>query len=338
MSTPNAYSRDAAIVPHIFKVLLAVDQVSFGMASRLHYDLLLKFRTEAYLAKNILSFFFKPGQITAFRALLETTHAIIGGSAAISFFQRTHPGKELDVFVEGTRARPLLAWLRLNFQVVKPSVSSIKAAYFSETAVCEVFVFNGNKRSIKVLTTYRSAVEAVLRSSLTCTMNFITHEAAYFLFPLETFQRGEAFATGGMYDPSTARFRRMYEERGWRLNTGSLNRACQLRYIGDRQCWRIGDIFLETQMDAGKQHGPLDFFYSFEVVYAPITNIVFRCLREGILGHQYTYPDRLEVRSFWLKMKEKRLDEPQVQLELKFFLGKLQDNFVDPLEAVFRNS
>ena len=195
--------------------------------------------------------YFTVQEILHFRELQATTGAIISGSTALQFFDRTvYADSDLDLYVQHDRSRDLALWLESigymfvplendNFNTLQMSLD--KSPDFDPTDItfdseyCDgVIILNFIKKdrpSIQVITSRGPAIAMVLQfhSSASfssssehiyvftrcpgCVMNFITHDKAFSIHPRATFIERQSL----VYDFSLKAFkaRLKYTFRGW---------------------------------------------------------------------------------------------------------------------------
>ncbi|TFK62845.1 hypothetical protein BDN72DRAFT_741317, partial [Pluteus cervinus] len=154
------------------------------------------FYGRAFDATRLLKKHFTSKELAQFHIRMKYAGALISGSAALQLFERVnYPNSDLDIYVQEDRCNGLLAWLdnryllksanRWNTDDDRPGRAISKIYTFERN-------FHGQRSVVQLVVTCNSPLEAILEFSLTCVMNFITHEHAYSLFPHFTFVRREA--------------------------------------------------------------------------------------------------------------------------------------------------
>ncbi|KDR73334.1 hypothetical protein GALMADRAFT_142446 [Galerina marginata CBS 339.88] len=173
--------------------------------------------------QNVLGRYFTSKQISMFRELQSATGMFISGSTALQFMAReVYPESDLDLYVEHRFRKPIALWLRsIGYNLVlhrtrkglKLSFGQMVAGYYDaddgDLTPWEDVQFDDAKekhdyfgakmvlnfeqsepyRKIQPITSLQSPHEIVLNYYSTCVMNRITHEKAYSLYPLATFDQ-----------------------------------------------------------------------------------------------------------------------------------------------------
>ncbi|TFK63310.1 hypothetical protein BDN72DRAFT_964018 [Pluteus cervinus] len=213
------------LAEHVFPRLSARQLVRFSQTDKFNYASVSDYSTYAFSITKTLGHYFTPDQITAFRILQAQTGAIISGSTALQFFDRTYyPESDLDLYVTDEDAEPLIDWIMgigynpqapINRPGKDEPQSKCTAKGHIESCQCSVTIgtftdpkfaeygplaseivgvytflktFGGRERKVQVVTAIDSPCEVMLRFHSTCVMNIITHSTAYSLFPLATFE------------------------------------------------------------------------------------------------------------------------------------------------------
>ncbi|TFK57821.1 hypothetical protein BDN72DRAFT_743052, partial [Pluteus cervinus] len=136
-------------------------------------------------------------EMSGFHTRMKYAGALISGSTALQLFERVdYPNSDLDIYVQEDRCSALLQWLDNRYLLKSiftryPDTIQHQGRAFSKVYTFERN-FNGKNSIVQLIVTCNSPLEAILEFSLTCVMNFITHEHAYSLFPYLTFVRREA--------------------------------------------------------------------------------------------------------------------------------------------------
>ncbi|KAI0765137.1 hypothetical protein C8Q74DRAFT_1286445 [Fomes fomentarius] len=206
------------------------------------------FNWRAYNIDKRLKRFFKDP--CAFRSLQARTAAIISGSFAVQFFDRSfYPDSDVDIFVhpnrdmldiglfvssQGYTYQPM-KWQQARFQDEVDCILSNMGAeprdggeleqMYGMPSLRAVFTFERaiirdnaalDIQKIQIVVSRTSPVASVLDFHSTCVMNIITYNAAYSLYPRATFLKREALEIN-KYNPRAVAALTKYSERGWRI-------------------------------------------------------------------------------------------------------------------------
>ncbi|KAF8900276.1 hypothetical protein CPB84DRAFT_1815433 [Gymnopilus junonius] len=265
----------------LFSVLSPADLLRYSRTCRSTHAAVSAYIRRTFTIHDLLSRFFTPLEINTFRYYQSRTGMFISGSTALQFFNReTYPDSDLDIYVEHRYSRTIAFWLlsigysfvprprfqdedleealrqNMAYDNVNFTVPAQASAFFESTSmgyfgrgVANVYNFTKSdpSRKIQLITAFHSPLEVILNFHSTCVMNVITHDTAYSLYPIATFEQKRALVIsteGSKQD--TARTK--YSERGWdmveRLTYDEVNDprsafAPGSRYVGDSKCWKI---------------------------------------------------------------------------------------------------
>ncbi|KAJ3729841.1 hypothetical protein C8R42DRAFT_637977 [Lentinula raphanica] len=275
------YDSEIGIVDAILRYLGHNDLDSLSLTGRTGYYAVMIFRKAAMKIEHVLLRFFKTKEeIGKFQSIQAKTGTIISGSVALQFFTRTvYKDSDMDTYSMLKNCLDIGQWYetigyqyipakkqRTIFQddyrrVIQSREGGSRlnvdgnegddirgAARYQSPNICEVWNFENKDRARIQLVATRIIPEAiVLGFHSTCVMNFITHKAAYSLFPYTTFTKTATVlvnARGRLlnkYDQAIKKYR----HRGFTVNTqvplkygieGELGCAVP-RWIGDKSTW-----------------------------------------------------------------------------------------------------
>ncbi|OBZ78027.1 NADPH-dependent methylglyoxal reductase GRE2 [Grifola frondosa] len=241
------------IYDKILSHLSPVSLVRLEKASCLTRFAAKDFASRAYNINRLLSRFFTDP--IAFRSLQARTAALISGSFALQFFDRTfYPESDLDLYVFPDNSPLLIGqWLQAEGYEFLPNsrqdtdfatattqcysmgshvhpdefqgpLDRTHATLYMMRGVEEVFTFvrptTDSKNpdipaKVQIVVTKTTPLECILGFHSTCVMNLITYNTAFSLYPYETFERREAMAIAA--DEHQADALRKYARRGWRI-------------------------------------------------------------------------------------------------------------------------
>ncbi|TFK60735.1 hypothetical protein BDN72DRAFT_747482, partial [Pluteus cervinus] len=176
-----------------------MDAIRFGMTCHWHHDLATTTIKAEVDANKIFTQFFDPEEALEFREFLRKSGGIISGRAALQLLEgKIGVTTNLDLYVGNEHRWSLRDWLRERCYWGVLSQQQVQASpYGHGFSVVKVIRFErhfeGLTRTIHCMVTEDSPVEAILELKLTCAMNFFTHESAYSLFPIATFDNRKGF-------------------------------------------------------------------------------------------------------------------------------------------------
>ncbi|EJD05470.1 uncharacterized protein FOMMEDRAFT_152781 [Fomitiporia mediterranea MF3/22] len=190
---------------------------------RLAHAAMLDYTSRVFdINKHYLRFFNDP---FSFRVLQARTHAIVSGSSALQFMDRTvYEKSDLDIFVTNRCAAEICAWIvkcggrgyrfvPTEKQIEKGIITAAIALrmhreqqthrgdidegvalldFYDSNRLRSVLNYvstDGENRKVQVIVTYNTAMEGILSFHSTVVMNLITHFGAYSLYPKGTFER-----------------------------------------------------------------------------------------------------------------------------------------------------
>ncbi|EDR15939.1 uncharacterized protein LACBIDRAFT_301449 [Laccaria bicolor S238N-H82] len=255
----------------IFSCLPPPTIMRCGRTCRVIYVATKDFNTRAYNINRHLSRFFNDPE--GFRSLQAQTAALISGSNALQFLDRSHyADSDLDVFVFAGTVREIGRWL-INHEGYsftprpeqspefekaavemspvpgEPEAFEVHEAEYRSTGIIGVHSFSkAPDLTIQLITTRRTPMDCILRFHSTCVMNVIAFDAAYSLYPRATFdlRRGLSLAH---ISPREAKALAKYGARGWVIHSTiwpheedtlkPLFKVDVLRRMIDRDSWVI---------------------------------------------------------------------------------------------------
>ncbi|KAJ7590234.1 hypothetical protein C8J56DRAFT_1140083 [Mycena floridula] len=257
----------------LFSCLGARDLVAFSKISRQGHESISAYRNRAYSINKLLSPYFGLQGIDEFRAIQSLTGALISGSTALQFFDRSfYKGSDLDVYVEKRYSAELALFLqrigytfmprknqtpRLPDALNKIHRGTVKfnGGLYSGRGIADVYDFRKGEKKIQLIAARSCPMDIILSFHSTVVMNVITARYAFALYPRLTFIYRQSLVcpTPGS-DPQPALEK--YRQRGWRLITQptifmvtetSYDFRALSRFIGDRRCWTVKLPLPETQ-------------------------------------------------------------------------------------------
>src|SRR6266576_4073872 len=127
-TTSNTFLTHFRYLPHldiwgnIFDELSPVDVIHFGQINKAARIAVTNYSQLNFDIKRMLSPYFSEEDIKSFRLVQLITGAVISGSTAVQFFDRTtYPGSDLDIYVEHQYCRDVAYWLVSRGYEYKPS-------------------------------------------------------------------------------------------------------------------------------------------------------------------------------------------------------------------------
>ncbi|KAF8333776.1 hypothetical protein F5887DRAFT_921751 [Amanita rubescens] len=207
------------------------------------------------LSKVVTPFLETDSDMLKFENLMKKTNAVISGSTALQFFDRTfYPNADLDLYFE---SKHLDAWkaqviafgyVRVPKDEKKPTIED-DGGYpgFAEIETLETFSHKVTKKVIQLMATKALPIRAILDYHSTCVMNMITHDCAYSLYPVSTFIQRETVVCGPMNKKALTALEK-YKRRGWTavhaIRTENFQCAAdelkmRRRRLGDDRCWMM---------------------------------------------------------------------------------------------------
>ncbi|KAJ3886291.1 hypothetical protein GG344DRAFT_57760, partial [Lentinula edodes] len=189
---------------------------------------------------------------------------------------------------------------------IEDRVNSEETEY-GDDSIVEVWDFqNSQLKMIQLIAARHSAVEVILCFHSTCVMNFISHRAAYSLFPRTTFKdKATLILDNGYTSAGSAAGVEKYVRRGLKImKSPSVARildptsdvvAVSPRFVNDSRTWRVPIEYhgrTKPQPDFAEAN-------SFEMVYQDHTNKILWTVITGP-GLVHTY---IAAPSDWAFMK-----------------------------------
>jgi len=172
---------------NIFDELSPVDVIHFGQINKAARIAVTNYSQLNFDIKRMLSPYFSEEDIKSFRLVQLITGAVISGSTAVQFFDRTtYPGSDLDIYVEHQYCRDVAYWLVSRGYEYKPSkpdqpksfVEAFKswngneifplflqdAAGYADHGVDNIFDFfkSGSERKIQLISAKACPIEVIL--------------------------------------------------------------------------------------------------------------------------------------------------------------------------------
>ncbi|TFK61198.1 hypothetical protein BDN72DRAFT_721394, partial [Pluteus cervinus] len=212
-----------------------------------------------YALSYALHPFFTFSQISIFREMQKKLDIVISGSVAIQFFEAVrYDDCDLDLYVHVGNATRLKSWLKsIHYTECEPlrrrrGGPPFYPCYIDE-AIIIVDTFTKDGKSIQVISTRNTVIEAILDFSLTCAMNIITHDEAISFYPYATFEQRECLLLDNRFLSTRNAVVEKYRRRGWTVietldpSVSSNPRSdfycpstnARTRFVGDKWCWRI---------------------------------------------------------------------------------------------------
>ncbi|KAL1685157.1 hypothetical protein GGG16DRAFT_106526 [Schizophyllum commune] len=307
-------------------------------------------RTAYQLHRTLLPFMDHDGA-DRLRRLMRSTGAIISGSVAIQFFTREpmYPC-DLDLYSDRFRAPEIFAFVLSLGYIYQPRDSqhsvldrALERAeneevvrddlIYDKESLLDVFSFlrpSAPNTAIQVMVVAHSPIDAILDFHSTIVMNFITHRAAYALYPSNTFgsMTGICFEDDSAYGAASK-----YRTRGWNIRCAFKDRAlsdlgpeimCSDRYVGDKYTWTINL--------PGEDEGELDtiLFNSWSLRWAEAGRLR---LRPKIIRHFYA-----DFHNLWMTrvFATRDLKNGFADRITSIQMDKIARTEVDVLQAVVR--
>ncbi|KAF9054000.1 hypothetical protein BDP27DRAFT_1193114, partial [Rhodocollybia butyracea] len=190
---------------------------------------------------QLLGRFFSTAEIGDFQSMQGTTSLLISGSAALQFFSGARYDTDLDTYcvidnclevgewyiLIGYRFLPASQQLAtfhddyaLSLDLAVASGSDYNDMYHSDQ-IRRVWTFVRGASTIQLIASVHAPIQVILSFHSTCVMNFITHAAAYSLYPSLTFGDAATMAVDIKYPMTENQLRALtkYVERGYDVLT-----------------------------------------------------------------------------------------------------------------------
>ncbi|KAJ7635118.1 hypothetical protein FB45DRAFT_910829 [Roridomyces roridus] len=199
-------------------------------------------------------------QVVRFRQIQAETSALISGSVALQFLDRTtYPSSDLDIYVNRTCGDPVIHFILETGYIFQPreqqdldvfeqllTAQSLlpRTASYPLRGIADILDFQKDDKKIQLILSESAPMEVILSFHSTCVMNVITHATAYALYPRATFITKQALKVSGTH-ASQEEGRRKYADRGWQMLSASLVPASPefdfdlLRWVGDCLTWTL---------------------------------------------------------------------------------------------------
>ncbi|KAJ3757485.1 hypothetical protein EV360DRAFT_45914, partial [Lentinula raphanica] len=267
------------IVASILTYLGHNDLDSLSQSCSSGYYAVVYYRKSAMKIEHVLLRFFKTRkEIGAFQQLQASTGTIISGSVALQFFTRIeYDNSDLDTYCTLTNSLKIGKWYEMVGYKYMPAKNQQRkfeddyarvvgsdgitrmnvegndgddiqgARRYRSLYISEVWNFERDGLCIQLVATRIKAEAIVLGFHSTCVMNFITHNAAYSLYPLTTFKKSATVLVNarGRLLQKYKRAVEKYRHRGFMVKTsiplkdtieGEYGFAVP-RWIGDKRTW-----------------------------------------------------------------------------------------------------
>ena len=196
--------------------------------------------------------------------LLGQCNALIYGSFALQFFQRAECATtDLDIYIHESRDDVSHLYLTVNegYKLLEERQAGLP--HRSDIVSKRIYSRADDQPSpmVRVLITDTNPATALLRDVyLTATVNIITYNKAYAMFPRSAFVKKQAFILKAM-DTHFGRVLRNYKTSGWtsqrllesHLNKRAKERLERDRWVGDKKYWTIT---LEPAVDIMQSPAP----------------------------------------------------------------------------------
>ncbi|ESK89567.1 hypothetical protein Moror_8700 [Moniliophthora roreri MCA 2997] len=258
---------------HLFRDLSVKDLLYVSKASRAANAAVKEFHKRAFRIENILSPYFNHRDIRAFRILQFTFGVLIGGSTALSFFERyPYPDSDLDLYVEfrycgilahflegvgyryspaefvdGSQPKDLTEAIEHSIRRASPTAPD-RSEQYDLKGMTGVFTFvRDNGKKIEVIASRANPFEVLLGYHSTVVLNIVSYSYAISLYPRSTLLDRVALKLH-VRTTKAAEACEKYEKRGWTMITSvdaatAVSRNSDLnmfvRHLNDRFCWRI---------------------------------------------------------------------------------------------------
>ncbi|KAH6670152.1 hypothetical protein B0J14DRAFT_113341 [Halenospora varia] len=250
---------DLLAVPHIFKSVFGsletLDAVRFMATCRLVYN---EGKKTWCVSDSLRRFVSNPSELLEGIRLAD---GVIAGGLATQFFERkVWDESDLDIFVPYQKRAFMNGVLKRQGYVRQTKVGDDDEGYeeFHVEDYVEKVVQKGKKIQLIFFNgRTESVVEQVMRDfDMSPVMCFVTHRAAYCVFPWMTFVEKKAYPFGRrlLISDQQKRHVERYRERGW--STKGVDPGLEfmdVRVFGDRYTWKIDncDCLTKSRSDDG---------------------------------------------------------------------------------------
>ncbi|KAF8327495.1 hypothetical protein F5887DRAFT_898771, partial [Amanita rubescens] len=241
----------------IFDLLPIEDILALERTSQRMKDLKEQYCKSVFrISRVIMPFVDNENQVQVFVQMMKETNALISGSTALQFFDRTrYHEADLDLYFE---ARYIDLWktqmVAFGYSLMEKTAASASVVEgeleyrgFEEIESVESFKHPGSNQVVQLMATKASPIRAILDFHSTCVMNVITYQRAYSLYPVCTFIDRETLVCG-VFNKKSLEALKKYERRGWimvhAIRTENFQCAAdelkmRTRRFGDDRCWMI---------------------------------------------------------------------------------------------------
>ncbi|KAJ3846622.1 hypothetical protein EV368DRAFT_52535 [Lentinula lateritia] len=301
---------------------------SFGMTCRWCQGEKKAFLRRSLKVESVLARFFSVEEICQFHDIQSATRLLLSGSASYQFFSRESYDTDLDMYCMLRECLAVGQWYMSAQYMFKPKphqLASFAADFervleidncvnseeteYGDDSIVEVWDFqNSQFKMIQLIAARHSAVEVILCFHSTCVMNFISHRAAYALFPRTTFKdKATLILDNGYMSPGSTAGVEKYVRRGLKVIKSPLVArildptsdvvAVSPRFVNDSRTWCVPIEYhgrTKPQPDFAEAN-------SFEMVYQRDMNkIMWMVITGPGLVHRY-----IAAPSDWALMKLK---------------------------------
>ncbi|KAL0072165.1 hypothetical protein AAF712_001088 [Marasmius tenuissimus] len=220
----------------IFDKLSITDLAHFARTCKLAKTETERYYQSGFSVNKLLLPYFTYDEIQDFRMVQAYTGALISGSTALQYFERTrYKDSDLDVYVEYRHAKVLADFLESAGYIFKPKESQRQDLTLASALEgtddeneCEygpglkgiqgIFSLTKGERNIQIITAKDSTMEVIFNFHCTVVMNVISYSHAYCMFPKATLeQRTGLVCVSANEEEERDKARNKYLERGWKL-------------------------------------------------------------------------------------------------------------------------
>ncbi|PPR07902.1 hypothetical protein CVT24_002815 [Panaeolus cyanescens] len=217
-----------------------------SQVDRMSAYIVQSFYRNVYNLRSFLAPVIPPAAFSALQILLARTGCIISGSTAVLFIGRYSEStvEPLDLFVRSAFCQEIYEFLlAIGFNMVEFN-GNASMAMRQKKGVAGDFIFSSvatferSQAKVIVVASTDGPIEAILNFHSSIVMNIITHEAAYSLYPLATFEHC-VMAMNHCFHPSEVKCIDKYRSRGWKL-MGVDNIAANTASVLKHKCFGSG--------------------------------------------------------------------------------------------------
>ncbi|KAJ3858316.1 hypothetical protein EV359DRAFT_16078, partial [Lentinula novae-zelandiae] len=243
---------------------------NFGLTCRWSQDEKKAFLCRSSKVESVLARFFSPEEICQFHDIQSTTGLLLSGSRSYQFFSWESYDTDLDTYCVLRECLVVGQWymsaqymfkqkphqlgcFAVDFERVMEIEDHVnsKETEYGDDSIVEVWDFqNSQLKMIQLIAARHSAVEVILCFHSTCVMNFISHQAAYSLFPRTTFKdKATLILDNGYTSAGSAAGVEKYVCRGLKMmKSPSVARildptsdvvTVSPRFVNDSRTWRV---------------------------------------------------------------------------------------------------